>query len=288
MSPKPKQQSLAVQVGRDQMATLKSYLEARNEDIATVLGGHREAKRLVASAMICAAQSPQLRQCTPVSIARCVMQAAVLGLDLSSGLGEAHLVPFKNACTLIVGYRGWQRKASEIGYNVVSEPVFEGEAFNYTKVPLVLTHTPVLRESDRGELVGVYAAAFRGSELYRAEWVTSEDIAKAQKMSKSPAWQTWPNRMRRKLAISRLCRELSPQRGSGLEKLVQIDEASEAGGRPDPVIDRTVDIEIKPDNTLDAGSHSFHEAPKTYDDDLPPWGFDDSEVYDAETGEVKK
>ena len=72
-------------------------------------------ERMVQLALAMIKSSPALQRCSGISILASVIQCAQLGLELDRILGHAYLVPFKDECTLIVGYRGFQHLAYQAG-----------------------------------------------------------------------------------------------------------------------------------------------------------------------------
>src|ERR1700689_137895 len=64
-------------------------------------------QRLAQIALTVFRNSPKLQQCTAMSILSSFVEAAQLGLELDKNLGHAYLVPFKQECTMIAGYRGY-------------------------------------------------------------------------------------------------------------------------------------------------------------------------------------
>lgn len=249
---------------KDKIQAVHQLLMARREEIARIVGDSQQTERLLMSAVIEAANNPQLQGCTPASVVRAVMQAAILRLDLASGLGEAYLVPFAEVCTLIPGYRGFQKKAQEAGYNIICDVVYSKDRFLFAKAPPRVEHEPCL-DDDRGEFLGVYAVAYGAAgQIVKSEWCPPEQIAQAQKMSRSPAWKAWPDRMARKLAIKRLCKDLP--NSDGLAKLATIDDKAENGGGPDPEIDRSPEAileAMRPAEPLEEGTARFRKRQTT-------------------------
>ena len=50
--------------------------------------------------------TPALLKTNPQTFLGCIVQSAQLGLDPSGITGEAYLVPYKDVCTFIIGWRG--------------------------------------------------------------------------------------------------------------------------------------------------------------------------------------
>lgn len=73
------------------------------------------AMAYISSALLAVSNSRQLQECTPVSIMSSALRAATLRLSCDPSTGQAYLIPFKNQCTLIVGYKGLKDMALRTG-----------------------------------------------------------------------------------------------------------------------------------------------------------------------------
>ena len=60
----------------------------------------------ISNVLITVAENEALQRCTPVSIIAAALRAATMRLSVDLTSGQAYLVPFKDRCTLVVGYRG--------------------------------------------------------------------------------------------------------------------------------------------------------------------------------------
>ena len=111
-------------------------------------------------------KNPTLQLCTPASFMASVLQAAQLGLEPGSALGQAYLVPFKAKggkyeCQLIVGYRGMislSRRSGEI-LSINAYCVHEKDDFAYQLGLHPDIHHVPASEADPGPVVFVYAVA---------------------------------------------------------------------------------------------------------------------------------
>lgn len=105
--------------------------------------------------------TPQLQQCTPMSFISALLNAAQLGLEPNSPLGQAYLIPYKNKgqveCQFQLGYKGMLELAYRSGQiqTIQAETVYEADVFEY-ELGLYpkLIHKPAY--SDRGEPVFFY------------------------------------------------------------------------------------------------------------------------------------
>lgn len=75
-------------------------------------------------------ETPKLARCTPESFLGAVMQSAQLGLEFGP-LGLAYLVPYKDECQLIIGYKGYLDLARRSGNvkQIVARAVHEQDTF---------------------------------------------------------------------------------------------------------------------------------------------------------------
>lgn len=140
---------------------LRSFLEKYKGKIAEAAANKVDADRMLRVALIAATKTPKLLECEPATVLQCLIQAASLGLEAGSALGEAYLVPYKKDCTLIIGYRGFISLARRSGSirGVEARPVFEGEHFRvkYGTEPGI-EHEPVFdKPRTYREFTAVYA-----------------------------------------------------------------------------------------------------------------------------------
>ena len=141
------------------------------------------------------------------------MQAAQLGLEPNTPLGQAYLIPYKNKgrleCQFQLGYRGMITLAYRSGITITAHEVHENDSFDYAYgLDETLTHKPAM--SDRGAVVGYYAT-YRTKDGNRGFIVMSKDdvtahmrkYSKAAGSSFSP-WNTNFDSMAKKTCIKQL------------------------------------------------------------------------------------
>lgn len=78
-------------------------------------------------------KTPDLLLCSKESLLGALLTAAQLGLEFGQQLGHAYLVPYKQTCQLIVGYRGYidlARRSGEIK-DIKAVEVYEGDEWEY-------------------------------------------------------------------------------------------------------------------------------------------------------------
>lgn len=101
--------------------------------------------------------TPKLRECTPMSFLAALMNAAQLGLEPNTPLGQAYLIPYNNKgvmeCQFQIGYKGlidlsYRNPQMQI---ISAQAVYENDEFEYELgLNPKLEHRPAL--GDRGEV----------------------------------------------------------------------------------------------------------------------------------------
>ncbi len=105
--------------------------------------------------------TPALQKCTPMSFLAALMNAAQLGLEPNTPLGQAYLIPYKNKgvmeCQFQIGYKGLIDLAYRNGQmqTIQAQCVYKNDYFEYEfGLEPKLIHRPA--STDRGELVYFY------------------------------------------------------------------------------------------------------------------------------------
>lgn len=184
-------------------------------------------------------RTPALAKCSVQSFASCLLDCAQLGLEPGGALGRAYLVPYKDVCTLVVGYRGLIELAFRSGkmLSIRAEVVYEHDQLEMEMgLDERLRHVPA--KGERGEPTQVYAIArLTGGAVVWTHMSRAEvDAIRARsKASGSGPWVTDYTEMTKKTAIRRLAKILPM--------------ATEA--------DLAIDAEDR--SHLDAGLYSQHE-----------------------------
>lgn len=126
--------------------------------LPSVLTGERFS-RMVLTAM---STNPQLTECTPNSFLGAMMQAAQLGVEPNTPLGQAYLIPYRNhgqlECQFQLGYKGLIDLAYRSGeiVSISAHEVHENDEFEYELgLDEKLRHKPALK--DRGAVILYYA-----------------------------------------------------------------------------------------------------------------------------------
>ena len=194
-------------------------------------------ERFAAVALTSVSRNPALLECPPVSLIRCLLQAATVGLEVDNGLGHAYLVPFRDRkagtteCTLILGYRGLVQllHRSNAVSAVYTQVVREGDAFDFELgLEPKLVHRP--KNDPDQPMLHAYAILHMkdGTKLFdvmsRAE---IEKVRGRSRASASGPWVTDFVEMAKKTVLRRLAK-LAPMSVED-QRLVTADELADAG-----------------------------------------------------------
>ncbi|MCR4294646.1 MAG: recombinase RecT [Elusimicrobia bacterium] len=210
----PQQQQKSGAIAKNTpIQTLAAYINARKDQLSAVLPKHMTAERIVKIAIAAAARTPALLQCSPESVYLALAQAAQLGLEAGSPLGGAYLVPYKQTCTLIVGYRGLIDLARRSGQilSIEAHIVHQKDKFELSfGLEPRLVHVPYL-DGDPGSMKLVYAVAKLRDGGTQAEVMSRTDVDAIRSRSKAGGhgpWVTDYEEMAKKTVVRRLAKYL--------------------------------------------------------------------------------
>lgn len=156
--------------------------------------------------------TPQLKQCTPISFLAALMNAAQLGLEPNTPLGQAYLIPYKNKgtleCQFQIGYKGLIDLAYRNGkmQTIQAQAVYENDYFEYEYgLEPKLVHRPA--PEDRGEIAYFYGyfrtenGGYGFSVMSKADMdLYAKTYSKAYDSGYSP-WKTSYEEMAKKTVI---------------------------------------------------------------------------------------
>lgn len=225
-----------------------ALLEKYKSEIARALPKHLTADRLCRVALTCFRQNPKLAQCQPASVFAAVIQASQLGLEPGL-LGQCYLIPYKDECTLQLGYQGLVDLVRRTGRvkRIEAHVVRDGDKFTYrTGLQTVLEHEPAL-DGDPGEMRLAYAVAEFSDGGFHVEVMTrqqiesirdrSQNVQNARKWNKATPWDTDTEEMWRKTLLRRICKYLP--RSPELATAIALDEATKQSLSVDDAINGT-------------------------------------------------
>lgn len=147
-------------------AMLKSY----EAEIARALPKHMSGDRLSRIALTEFRKNPKLAQCDPRSVFAAVIMASQLGLEPGIN-GQCYMVPYKNECQFIPGWKGMVDLVNRTGRSTVwTGAVYEGDEFDWGLGDKPFIHHKPCGEDDPKKITHVYAVG----RVNGAEWANIE------------------------------------------------------------------------------------------------------------------
>ena len=202
-------------VSKKQPQTIKDYINAMSGEIAKALPQVMTPERFTRIALSAVSNTPKLGNCTPQSFLGAMMNAAQLGLEPNTPLGQAYLIPFENRkkgiteCQFQIGYKGLIDLAYRSGEvkMIDAQTVYENDEFEYELgMDPVLKHKPA--RTNRGNPIHFYATFKLTNGGQGFQVMSIEDVQEhAKKYSKTynnGPWQTNFEEMAKKTVLKKL------------------------------------------------------------------------------------
>lgn len=202
-------------VAKKQPQTIKDYINAMSGEIAKALPQVMTPERFTRIALSAVSNTPKLGNCTPQSFLGAMMNAAQLGLEPNTPLGQAYLIPFENRkkgiteCQFQIGYKGLIDLAYRSGEvkMIDAQVVYENDEFEYELgMDPVLKHKPA--RTNRGNPIYFYATFKLTNGGQGFQVMSIEDVQDhAKKYSKTynnGPWQTNFEEMAKKTVLKKL------------------------------------------------------------------------------------
>lgn len=228
---------------------IKDYIKIYQGEIEKALPKVMTPERFSRIALSAVSNNPALQKCTPLSFISAMMNAAQLGLEPNTPLGQAYLIPYKGRCQFQLGYKGLIDLAYRSGEvkSIQAQVVYENDEFEFEfGLDPKLKHKPA--RSSRGEAVYYYAVfkLVNGGEGF--EVMSKEDILEhAKKYSKTfdnGPWQTNFDEMAKKTVLKKALK-YAPMKTDFI-KAMGTDETvkSEINGDMASVPNDYIDVEV--------------------------------------------
>ena len=197
--------------------SIPDMVRAMEPEIKRALPSVITPERFLRMALSSLNNTPQLRECSPMSFIAALLNAAQLGLEPNTPLGQAYLIPYKNKgvveCQFQLGYKGLINLAFRTGHmqmiqaHVVREKdVFD---FEYGLNPKLIHRPADGSPEERGEITYIYAMYKLDNGGYNFEVANKAEMdhfastySKAFASQFSP-WTTSYEEMAKKTVIKR-------------------------------------------------------------------------------------
>lgn len=173
---------------KDPASTVRQMLIRMGPEIQKALPKHMDADRLARISLTVIRQTPQLLECSPVSLMAAVMQSAQLGLEPGL-LGHCYIIPYKKEATFQMGYKGMIDLCRRSGdfQSIYAHEVHENDEFDYCYgLHKDLKHKPAMQ--DRGNVTGYYACYHLKDGGYDFLFMSKQDV-EFHRNRYSPSWQ---------------------------------------------------------------------------------------------------
>ena len=280
-----------------QQRTIKDLIVSMEGQIKKALPSVLTPERFTRMVLTALSTNPKLRECTPNSFLGAMMQAAQLGVEPNTPLGQAYLIPYKNKgileCQFQLGYKGLLDLAYRSGEVTIiqAHEVCENDEFSYEfGLEPKLRHVPTTGK--RGAVTHYYAMFKTKSGGYgfhvmgRGEM---EEFAKkysfAYKKGYSTPWATDFDAMAKKTVL-KACLKYAPIK-TEFARTLSADETIKTELSADMVsaADETDYIEAEAVEVSDDNPPAEDATPQpnkfmtSAQDDVPP-------NVDPETGEI--
>lgn len=147
---------------------------------------HLSAERFLRIANTSMNQNPKLMKCTVSSVWDCIFQLSSLGLEPDGR--NAHLIPYKDKCTLVIDYKGIVdvvRRSGEVSI-IHADIVCENDIFEFDR-GIVSKHIINLREP-RGDMYAAYSQVIFKDRAESYEVMSLDEIHKIRNSSPAYSW----------------------------------------------------------------------------------------------------
>ena len=208
-------QNKVAQNSNGEKRTIQSLIKAMDGEIKKALPSVITPERFTRMVLSALSTNPKLGACTPNSFLAAMMNAAQLGLEPNTPLGQAYLIPFKNKGVLEVQFQIGYKGLIDLAYRsgeveiVQAHVVYENDLFEFEYgLNPKLVHQPA--DENRGEPVKVYAVFKTKSGGYGFEVMSMADArAHAEKYSQAyrsgfSPWQSNFEEMAKKTVLKKV------------------------------------------------------------------------------------
>lgn len=195
--------------------TVKDLIVGMKGQIEKALPSVLTPERFTRMVLTALSTNPQLKQCEPRSLLGAMMQAAQLGVEPNTPLGQAYLIPYRNHGRLEAQFQLGCKGLIDLAYrsgvvtDISAHEVRANDTFDYELgLTPKLMHKPALK--NRGDVILYYAVYHTKDGGYGFEVMSVEDVrehmnkySKAAGKGFSP-WQTNFDEMSKKTIIKKL------------------------------------------------------------------------------------
>lgn len=222
---------------------IQDKMMALTDAFTAVLPRNIDPARFIRIGLNAIRQNPAVLRCDRMSILGSMMTVAQLGLMVDGVLGQAYLIPYKNQCQALIGYRGFIQLGYNTGVinNIYAKEVFKGDHYRAvygTDKSIEHWETPDTKRSDEN-IERVYAVVKFQNGMIDFHDMTRDEInyirdtmsgyskMSPDKRAKSP-WSLFYGAMARKTVIRPMWKTL-PLTTDAISSAATLDELGELG-----------------------------------------------------------
>ena len=203
---------------KQKQPSIKQWVVAMEPQIAKALPSVITPERFSRMVLTAISTNPALAECTPDSFCAAMMNAAQLGLEPNTPLGQAYLIPFNNRkkgskeVQFQIGYKGLIDLAHRSGeFRVIyAKEVYEKDEFEYEfGLEPKLYHKPNVDDLDRGKVTYYYAVFTLVNGGFGFDVMSTSEVeefarrySQSYQKSSSP-WKTNFDEMAKKTVLKR-------------------------------------------------------------------------------------
>lgn len=243
--------------------SLKGLIRAMEPQIKNALPTVMTPERFTRIVLTALSSNPKLGQCTPNSFLGAMMQAAQLGVEPNTPLGQAYLIPYRNKgtleCQFQLGYKGLIDLAYRSGavQSIQAHEVHENDEFEYSYgIDGTIRHKPALK--DRGPVIAYYGVWKTKDGGYGYEVMSVDDVISVRDQyskaadSKFSPWATNFDAMAKKTVLKRALKyaplKTEFARALSQDNTIKTTIAPDMADEPDETNYTDIEAEPVPDN----------------------------------------
>lgn len=254
--------------------SLKGLIRAMEPQIKNALPTVMTPERFTRIVLTALSSNPKLGQCTPNSFLGAMMQAAQLGVEPNTPLGQAYLIPYRNKgtleCQFQLGYKGLIDLAYRSGavQSIQAHEVHENDEFEYSYgIDGTIRHKPALK--DRGPVIAYYGVWKTKDGGYGYEVMSIDDVISVRDQyskaadSKFSPWATNFDAMAKKTVLKRALKyaplKTEFARALSQDNTIKTTIAPDIADEPDETNYTDIEAEPVPDN-VDPKTGEVHDT----------------------------
>lgn len=258
-------ENLPAKVAMTPSQHLKPLLDKMQVQLEAALASRLTLGQFQSMALAAYSKNGKLWDCTDESVLRCMLDVAVIGLEPDTVRGHAYLIPYKDTCTLQIGYKGLVHIATRNGdaLKIDAHVVYLNDEFSIEYgMKEELRHRPFIPKSkkeDRGPKIGAYSFVKlkSGESTFLYMNMTELDEVRAKANQSSPAWKDFEDEMYKKTVFRRHSKllPLSEETLTAIEKDIEYENNSK--------LDPKKEIKVEPSRLFTKVEEETHTPAPT-------------------------